>query len=151
MKNMIRTNKSLTPNFNLYELTYTHNEALQIRNRDLDDLQLIKLVTLARFMEFIRLILNRPIIVHSGYRCPELNGATPGSSPTSQHCLSEACDFQAEEQEPSETYNILSYYAPFLKFGQMILESRQGATWVHLSVQGERPAEKCGQVFSLTV
>lgn len=148
---MIRTNQQLTPHFDLYEMTITFNESLQTKNRDLTDEQLIKLIDLARFMEFIRLILGRPIIVNSGYRCPELNGAIPGSSPTSQHPLCEACDFRAEDMEPEQAYNLLSYEAPFLQFGQLILETHAGVMWVHISVKGDRPPEKCGMVFKLMI
>ena len=147
---MKRDNKQLTPHFSLYEMTATLNADLQERNRDLSDEQVGKLLNMARFMEFIRLIIGRPLIVHSGYRCMELNGATPGSSTTSQHPLCEACDFNAEDLTPEQCYNLLCYEAPFLQFGQLIWEKRGDKEWVHISVKGSRPPEKCGQIFKIT-
>jgi hypothetical protein len=147
---MKRENAQLTPHFDLNELTQTSNTDLQEKNRDLTDEQLSKLLVLARFLEFIRLIIGRPLIVHSGYRCPELNGVTPGTSQTSQHPLCEACDFIGEDMTAETTFNLISCYAPFLKFGQLILETRNNVQWVHISVAGDRPVDRQGQVFKLT-
>lgn len=146
---MQRQDEQLTPNFTLFELTKTNNKDWKEKNRDLSDEQVGKIKTLAGFMELIRALLNAPVNVHSGYRCPGLNGATIGSSQTSQHPLCEACDFDAEGQTPEQSFDILSKYVPFLKIGQMILETRLGVPWIHISMAGNRPIEKQGQVFKI--
>lgn len=145
---MQQSNRQLTKNFSFFELTRTDHAEYQERNRDLTEEQVGKLLTLAHFMEFIRMIIGRPIIVHSGYRCPELNTAV-GSLSASQHVLAEACDFHAEDLTPEEAFNLIVFEAPFLVFGQLALEDRYGKIWVHISVKGNRPPEKCGQIMRI--
>lgn len=48
-----------------------------------------KLLTL---LERIRIFINKPIIILSGYRCPGNNAKTPKASKNSKHCLGQAAD-----------------------------------------------------------
>ena len=145
----------MTVNFDLFELTRTDNLKWQKINRDLTDEQFNDIECNAHFLEIIRLLCGGyPLIVHSCYRCWQLNDDTPGSSKTSQHLYGVVTDFHIAGQTPEETFKILSAVAPFLKFGQLILEKIQGrygvAKWVHFSMRDHLPAGKWEQVFKVT-
>jgi len=90
--------QKLTPNFTLYELTRTDRLDFVEKNREVTEDQIKKLAEMARLLEHIRFILDCPIIVHSAYRCPELNDAI-GSSEKSQHLRCEATDFTPGQQD----------------------------------------------------
>lgn len=142
----------LSPNFSLLELTQTSNVKLQARNRGLTDEQVIKLMALAVFMEGIRKALQAPIVVHSGYRCPELNGATAGSALKSQHMLCEACDFHAGGMSVDEAFLKLWRQGKSgnLAWGQLIHETKGSSVWVHVSMgRPYRATDLCGQVLKL--
>lgn len=145
----------LTDHFSLWELTVTLNASLQAENRNLSDYQVQKLTRLARFAEGIRKICgDLPVRIHSGYRSPALNGATLGSSKTSQHPICEAIDFDISGQSLDETFTKLraEAVAGRLIFGQLIREmANRGnsiAEWVHISISSNNIApEKIGQVL----
>ena len=146
----------LSEHFTLEELTATSNEALQAKNRELTDEQVEKLKILAAHAERIReLCGGRPVRVHSGYRSPDLNGATLGSSSTSQHPRCEALDLDVIGQPLPDTFNALltAARAGKFKFGQLILERADRglsvSEWVHCSVPGSLDPEKVGQVMKM--
>lgn len=147
-------NQQLTPHFSLYELTITNNAALQKENRILDSQQILKIKSLAQFGEGIRhLCGDLPMRVHSGYRCAAVNGATIGSSNTSQHPLCEAIDFDIYRQSTDQTFGLLLKAAKNGKFcfGQLIIEAAKrdyGVTqWVHCSMIGTLDKSKVGQAM----
>lgn len=80
-------------------------------------------------IEQIRRLLGKPMLISSGYRSPDLNKATPGSSNTSQHTLFEAIDFTSPEFGPVLDIAKKIQYSN-IKFDQMIFE--YGA-WIHIS------------------
>lgn len=70
---------------------------------------------------------HRPILINSGYRCPELNRAVRGSS-TSAHMYGWAVDFRCPAYgTPKDIVRFLSKYP--LEFDQLIEEG----TWVHIA------------------
>ena len=82
----------------------------------------------AQRLEGIRTLLKTPIIVSSGYRCPELN-ARVGGSKTSQHMLGQAADWTAPGfGNPKEIVAYLHHVG--VQYDQMILEFN---AWVHTS------------------
>lgn len=150
------SDRPLTPHFSLYELTKTNNAALQERNRDLLPDQIEKLTDLAKFAENLRAICGGgPLRIHSGYRSPDLNGATHGSSSTSQHPRCEAIDFDVPGQTIEQSFGTLLMAARTgkLKFGQLIIEEAKRdygvAQWVHASVIGTLDPEKVGEVMRM--
>lgn len=146
----------LSDHFTLYELTITSNAPLQGKNRELTDDQIAKLKILATHCEAIRALCgNQPMAIHSGYRCQDLNGATLGSSSTSQHPRCEAVDFNIMGQDIEDTFKIL-YQAGIdgkFKFGQLIIEEAERnigpVRWVHCSVIGTLDPSKVGQVMKM--
>ena len=87
----------LTEHFTLEE--FTHSDValrLGIKNEP-NILTISNLIETAKLMEAVRHLLgDRPINVHSAYRCPELNKRIGGSA-TSVHPLGLACDFDCAE------------------------------------------------------
>lgn len=71
---------------------------------------------------------GKPIIINSGYRCPQLNRAV-GGSPTSQHMKGEAADIDAGDRQQNKL--LFEYIRKNLPFDQLIDESN--FAWVHVS------------------
>lgn len=114
----------LTEHFSLEELSVT-------LHREIDNtppLHIVKkLKFLAQCMEQVRVVLGKPVIIHSGYRCDALNKLV-GGAPNSQHLTGEACDFTVPAfGTPYEVCCAIE--ASDLRFDQMIYEG----SWVHLS------------------
>lgn len=84
----------------------------------------------AQGMEKVRELLgNRPVIVTSWYRNPQVNAAV-GGVPNSQHAKGEAVDFVSPAfGSPHKICTLLAANAEHLQFDQLILEP----TWVHIS------------------
>ena len=82
----------LTPHFTLEEFTFSQTATRKGIDNTPHEGILDNLCILANGMEHVRNLLNAPIHVSSGYRCPELNDLL-GSKRTSQHTKGLACDF----------------------------------------------------------
>lgn len=146
-------NIQLSTHFSFYELTATTNEALLGENR-VQGLSFVPtLRALARLLETVRN--GKALVVNSAFRSAVLNGATAGSSPTSQHPLGQAADIHRPGQEVpaffAETLELLRNER--IPFGQLIDEEAVrpygGVTrWVHISLGSNfwKP-ERCGEVL----
>lgn len=78
----------------------------------------------------IRRIYGRPIIVSSGYRCPQLNALVGGVS-NSQHTKGEAADLV-----PASGGSLAGIFRAAVQFGnydQLIIEQKGKSKWVHVS------------------
>ncbi len=75
----------------------------------------------------IRDKLNRPMIITSGYRCPEVNMLVHGKS-NSQHLKGQAADFVVQGIAPAELIKKIS--AMGIEYDQIINEYDR---WVHIS------------------
>ena len=80
----------------------------------------------------LRIAINSPIIVTSGYRSPSLNKALGGSS-TSQHLRGQAADIRSKIIKPELICQIIVDLK--LPFDQLINEFDQ---WVHVSYNAHR-------------
>lgn len=125
----------LSRHFTLAELTITEVRTLaELNHRKARD-ELPALRALADLLEDVRKLLgDKPIIVHSGYRCPELNRLIGGSF-TSQHVKGEAADFHVVGMDLRDAFDLIRRSS--LSFGQCILEDGDGdgvPTWIHLSL-----------------
>ena len=142
----------LTEHFSFDELSRTDHADFQETNRAQANSFRAPLLATAQLLEQIR-AWSGPILVHSGFRCPELNGAIPGHATKSQHMLGQACDFSlAGEQTPAAVDKLFADVRDFLKahpdikFGQLIRERLAGPGWVHLSLGYPwREPDRCGE------
>lgn len=145
----------LSQHFTFFELTVTENAALQEQNRAQAILWVPSLKAVCdTLLEPVRN--DKPLILNSGFRSWELNGATPGSSPTSQHPRGQAADFHRKGQDMdllfAEILGILILKK--IQFGQFIDEqANRGykvSRWLHLSLGANfwKP-ERCGEVLKM--
>ena len=89
-------------------------------------------------LEPVRAKFDKPIIVTSGYRSPELNRAIGSKSDTSQHCKGEAVDIECLK---ATTEEVSRYIHDNLDFDQLILEfytpGQPNSGWTHVSYKKE--------------
>ena len=87
------------------------------------------LILICECLEPIRLYINKPMIISSGYRSPRLNShPLINGSETSQHCKGQAVDFTVKGLTPKQI--IEKVKASGVEFDQLINEHN---IWVHLS------------------
>lgn len=133
----------LTANFFLHEFEHSTNALrLGIDNRVPKELMDNALRVASKMQEIRAILGNRVITVTSGYRCPELNAATPGSSQTSAHMRMLASDFIVEGLSPMQVCKILEPHVKRLGIDQLILEF---GGWTHVGLRDGAPRN---QVFS---
>jgi len=86
-------------------------------------------------LEPLRERIQKPIIITSGYRSPEVSLAI-GSSQLSQHCKGEAVDIEALGMS---TLNLAEMIINHFEFDQVILECYKkgdmNSGWVHVSLK----------------
>lgn len=67
----------------------------------------------------IRGLVDTPIIITSGYRCPQVNRLVGGAA-NSQHMSGCAADFHVKGYTPSMMYEVFLYISNTLEFDQLI-------------------------------
>lgn len=67
-------------------------------------------------LEELRTIVGKPLIIHSGYRCPEHNKAI-GGAVNSQHCLGTAADVRVSMVSPYDLFYAAGKVDAFLSGG----------------------------------
>lgn len=118
---------NLSEHFSLEELTFTnHREFDNTPNED----QIKNLTRLAQFLETVRALLGKPILIDSGYRSSLVNSAI-GSRPNSQHRLGCAADIRVPGMTPEEV--VKAIYDADLPYDQLILE----LGWTHISIPNQ--------------
>lgn len=126
----------LTKHFSLKEFTKSQTaDRKGIDNTPPQDI-IPKLSFLAtQILEPLRERIQKPIIITSGYRSPELSLAI-GSSQLSQHCKGEAVDIEALGMS---TLNLAEMIINHFEFDQVILECYKkgdmNSGWVHVSLK----------------
>lgn len=123
---------NLSPHFTLDELV-----ASQVaERRGIDNKPTIpivrNLVRVAETLEQVRALVGRPIVISSGYRCPDLNKWV-GGAPSSAHTLGLAADISCSGMAPRELAHAIRDSS--IEFDQLIYEG----TWVHLGLSTGAP------------
>jgi hypothetical protein len=160
-------NQKLTPHFTLGELAGLGDA--RYRAAQLEGLGAMpahgprqsvaqRLEALAQqLLEPVRAHVGRPVRINSGYRSPEKNAATRGSSPTSQHLYGEAADISVPGLSDGDLrvlFDWIAYHSK-LTYGQVIYEDArpltEGGAWIHLSLGSPyRAAGRCNQRWTWT-
>jgi len=120
---------TISEHFTLEELTFSAAAVRLGLDNAPSAIVTANLSLVAAVVEKVRKLLgDRPIIVHSGYRSAQVNQAV-GGVPTSAHCLGLACDFVCPEfGTPYEV--ALAILKSDIRYDQLILEYG----WVHVGL-----------------
>lgn len=125
---------NLSPNFSLEELTFSPlAKRLGIINAP-NPQQIESLRLLAQnILQPLRNYLGVPILISSGFRCPDLNRAAGGAA-DSQHLYGQAADIHTGSIGNDAIFEYIKHNLPF---DQMIFEhvplSNPRLGWVHVS------------------
>ncbi len=136
----------LTANFSLHEMLASQaavrNNYTEQFQPPLDVIESLRQLC-QHVLEPLRMSLNKPVIVTSGYRCPRLN-AKIGGSKTSQHMQGEAADIYVPGMSAEELFQYIR--ARKLPFDQLIQEFDD---WVHVSYSSEKKQQVLRAVKSV--
>lgn len=121
----------ISPNFKLEELTRSQTASRMGRPVTVDPestvaANLERLCYMA--LEPARALVNKPIVITSGYRPKYLNDAIGGSQ-TSEHLDGRAADFYVIGMELSEAFAVLR--DSDIPYNQLIIEHN---SWIHMSI-----------------
>lgn len=118
----------LTPHFALEEFVVSREALVRKIDNTPPPEVLANLRELAQQLEGVRTKLGCPVVILSGYRCPELNKVVRGSK-TSQHMTGEAADIIVPGYGSCAAVAARLVDSPEVQFDQLIYEG----TWVHFS------------------
>ena len=131
---------NLSEHFTYEELTFSIIGARKGIDNTPSMIASSNLYRLAAFLEEVRKVIGKPMLVDSGYRSAALNAAV-GSKESSQHRVGTACDFRVAGMSPKEVCEVLK--ASNLQFDQLIQE----LTWVHISIPNKPTETPRGQML----
>ena len=115
----------LSEHFSLEELTHTdHREFDNTPN----NVELENLKRMAEFLEEVRSLLGKPLLINSCFRSELVNNSV-GSKSSSQHRVGCATDFRVNGMTPNEV--VKAIIASDLNFDQII---REFDRWTHISI-----------------
>ena len=119
---------NLSPNFTLEELT--HSEVAERKNLDNtpNATEIVNLTRLAALLEQVRTLLNKPIMINSGFRSKPVNDSV-GSKDTSQHRIGCAADIRVPGMTPKQV--VEASIEANIGYDQIIEEF---GSWTHISV-----------------
>ena len=138
MEQIVQLNSQakLSEHFVLGEMTKSnsHPEVYNIPSHE----AIANLKRVCVWLEVLRERADRPILINSGYRSPQLNKKI-GGVPTSNHLTGCAVDIRVADMEQLIRYAaILLDYADESKqdFDELLIErNRYGAIWLHFAVR----------------
>lgn len=119
---------NLSPNFTLDELTASQTAARKGLDNTPNATEVANLVRVAALLEEVRALLNKPILINSGFRSKQVNDAV-GSRDTSQHRIGCAADIRVPGMTPREV--VEACIAANIGYDQIIEEF---GSWTHISV-----------------
>ena len=127
-------NTPVTMHFTIEEM-YASDTAKRLGINNKPNMQqMINLVYLAAYvLEPLRVAMDEPIKIGSGFRCQQLNKAVGGVS-SSQHLKGQAADL-CIDGDIRKGRKWFEYIKNHLPFDQLIWETnpRTGSSWVHVS------------------
>lgn len=130
----------LTEHFSLEELTRSELAERKGWDNKPSLIASANLIRLAEFLEKVRKVIGKPLVISSAYRSQILNNAV-GSKETSQHRVGSACDFRVGGLSPKEVCEIIKNSD--LQFDQCIQE----LSWVHISIPSKPNETPRGQML----
>ena len=128
----------LSPHFSLEEFTISQTAARAGIDNTVPTALMPNLVRVATALEQVRALLSVPVLISSGYRCPDLNRLV-GGVPTSAHQQGLAADFTAPDFGDPLAIARRLVDVPDLLYDQLIYEF---GTWVHLGLAASGAAPR---------
>jgi uncharacterized protein YcbK (DUF882 family) len=119
---------NLSTHFTLDELTASQTAARKGLDNTPNATEVANLVRVAALLEEVRALLNKPILINSGFRSKAVNDAV-GSRDTSQHRIGCAADIRVPGMTPREV--VEACIAANIGYDQIIEEF---GSWTHISV-----------------
>jgi uncharacterized protein YcbK (DUF882 family) len=132
---------NLSPNFTLEELTASETAMRNGLDNTPGPIAMQNLTRLANFLEEVRKVLGKPIMINSAYRGPEVNTHVGGSK-NSQHMVGCAADIRVPGMSPNEVCKAI--IASELQYDQLI---REFDSWTHISITNEEGSTPRGQTL----
>ena len=128
----------LSEHFTLEELTRSEVAERKGLDNTPNALEISNLVRLAGLLEEVRSLLNKPIMLNSGFRSKAVNDSV-GSRDTSQHRIGCAADIRVPGMTPKQV--VEAVIASNIGYDQIIEEF---GSWTHISVPdtAARPPRK---------
>jgi len=130
----------LTEHFKLSEFSYSETAIRNGIDNTVPEQYIPSLINLCeQVLEPLREHIGEPIIISSGYRCPELNKLVGGAK-NSQHMTGEAADISlianpsSRIANPSSLIDCYTWLLNNTRFDQLIMESKGNARWIHISL-----------------
>lgn len=121
----------MTEHFTLEELTFTNHREF---DNTPNEVQLYQLNRLANFLESVRTLLAKPILIDSAFRSSKVNHAV-GSTSVSQHLRGCAADIRVPGMTPNEVVSAIIKSG--LPYDQVI---REFDRWTHVSIPNTEEA-----------
>ena len=126
----------LTEHFNLSEFVRSDTATRLGIDNSINDPEIIANIKnlCEHVLEPLRAYANCPIIINSGYRCPQLNAAVGGSR-RSQHMKGEACDIRITDAATGDRW--FRWMKENLPYDQLFKErahKSSGSFWIHVSL-----------------
>lgn len=142
---------SLTNNFKLSE--FEHSTTAEARGIDnhIPKEYLDNVKHLAEQLQIVRDAYGLPIIIDSGYRCPELNKLVGGAS-NSDHKFGAAADIHTKSDKPFDNKKLFDLIVSLalkgkVQFRQIIDEHNYN--WIHCSINHKNNSNKTNQIVHL--
>ena len=127
--------------FTIKELSYSKTaEEKNINNSP--DINIQKhLEELIKFLNPLREAWGGPILVSSGFRCPELNKAVNGSE-TSAHLIGYAVDLVPANGKMDSFKEFIVDYMKIRMFDQCIIEKSGKTEWIHIGLYNAKGQQR---------
>lgn len=137
----------LTEHFTLEELTrsdYANEHGLSNKASEYIEKNLMMLCVL--ILEPLRIALNRPVTINSGFRCKEVNAGVGGVS-SSHHLLGLAADIHFHSE--TELKEMLSVLKGNKHLDLALVERSKSAKWLHVQLPKPNgvPRHRISSVF----
>ena len=126
----------ITPHFRLSEFVRSDTATRLGIDNSINDPEIIANIKnlCEHVLEPLRAYANCPILINSGYRCPQLNAAVGGSR-RSQHMKGEACDIRITDSATGNRW--FHWMKENLPFDQLVKERAHRSSssfWIHVSL-----------------
>ena len=122
----------ITEHFSLQEAENSDTAKRLGINNSIPEALMANLKRMCNVLESVRSLFDKPIMISSFYRGPELNSKVGGSK-TSAHMDCRACDFTIKGVDTDDAFNNIK--SSGIEFDQLILESSsKGSTWIHIGI-----------------